>query len=577
MQTIRFAMTAGAIFASAAMGGDFFVAGADSVGLIAAVQAANADPGPDTIHLGAGSVYVFSAATFNFNALPVTEGVLVIEGNGATIERISASGFRLITNDGQLTLNDLTITGGSLSTGAGIRNNALLVLNDCTLSENRGGGNGGALYNPVGARIEATNTVFHRNAADGHGGGVVSNDGEIVFTACTIIENEAAQGGAINSSGSAVVEGCVFADNFTTSGLGGAITNFNNGTLEVTASGFTGSRAGSSGGAIAHRGVSMTLEDCTFHDNAAQTRSGGALYIESGSASARRCVFTANAASEHGGAIDTTVFVTLTDCLVSDNTATLDGGGLHAFNNGGFDLDRVTVAANIAGREGGGVFVFNAPNSILNSTISDNHAGTEGGGVRLWQGTDTTLTYTTIHANTAGLAGGSGGGGIRVQSGPPAMINTIVSGSTGGDIVGAVNDLGFNLVQDGSGLTEPTSISADPMLAPLDDNGGLTPTHRLIFGSPAIHAGNCLGGAVTTDQRGVARPQDPFGCDIGAYEAPLCVPDLNGDVKLDFFDLSQFLVAFNTQQPDADLAEPFGEWNFFDISAYLNAFHQGCP
>jgi beta-glucanase (GH16 family) len=47
--------------------------------------------------------------------------------------------------------------------------------------------------------------------------------------------------------------------------------------------------------------------------------------------------------------------------------------------------------------------------------------------------------------------------------------------------------------------------------------------------------------------------------------------------SLNFFDVSAFLGAFNTQSPDADLAEPTGVWNFFDVSAFLGLFNAGCP
>ena len=56
----------------------------------------------------------------------------------------------------------------------------------------------------------------------------------------------------------------------------------------------------------------------------------------------------------------------------------------------------------------------------------------------------------------------------------------------------------------------------DPRLGPLQDNGGPTPTHALLLGSPAIDASSAC---PATDQRGVTRPQGA-GCDIGAFEAP---------------------------------------------------------
>ncbi len=57
----------------------------------------------------------------------------------------------------------------------------------------------------------------------------------------------------------------------------------------------------------------------------------------------------------------------------------------------------------------------------------------------------------------------------------------------------------------------------DPKLGALQDNGGSTKTMALLKGSAAIDAG-VDGTCLSTDQRGVLRPQGPH-CDIGAYEA----------------------------------------------------------
>ena len=60
-----------------------------------------------------------------------------------------------------------------------------------------------------------------------------------------------------------------------------------------------------------------------------------------------------------------------------------------------------------------------------------------------------------------------------------------------------------------------TTAPLEATIAPLDDNGGSTPTHALPFGSIAIDAtaGLCPG----VDQRGAARPRGA-ACDIGAFE-----------------------------------------------------------
>ncbi|MFG0300475.1 MAG: Ig-like domain-containing protein [Phycisphaerales bacterium JB047] len=46
--------------------------------------------------------------------------------------------------------------------------------------------------------------------------------------------------------------------------------------------------------------------------------------------------------------------------------------------------------------------------------------------------------------------------------------------------------------------------------------------------------------------------------------------------ELNFFDVSAFLIAFNTSDPAADLNDD-SEYNFFDVSEFLTAFGSGCP
>jgi hypothetical protein len=87
---------------------------------------------------------------------------------------------------------------------------------------------------------------------------------------------------------------------------------------------------------------------------------------------------------------------------------------------------------------------------------------------------------------------------------------------------------GYNLSSDStcnfSGAGDLNNTN--PMLGPLQNNGGPTATMALLSGSPAIDAGNptgCTDGQghlLKTDQRGRPRPdtEDISGCDMGAYE-----------------------------------------------------------
>jgi hypothetical protein len=63
---------------------------------------------------------------------------------------------------------------------------------------------------------------------------------------------------------------------------------------------------------------------------------------------------------------------------------------------------------------------------------------------------------------------------------------------------------------------------------------------------------------------------------VATATAPSCPVDLTGDGVLNFFDVSAFLNAYSAMDPTADF-DGNGIFNFFDVSAFLNAFTAGCP
>ena len=140
------------------------------------------------------------------------------------------------------------------------------------------------------------------------------------------------------------------------------------------------------------------------------------------------------------------------------------------------------------------------------------------------------IVRNTLIADNMRSPGGQNGSnsGIPLQS--------TDNNGTGPDLAGDFTSQGFNLIGAADGSTGFTngvnadqagSIAApiDPMLGPLQMNGGPTPTHQLLPGSPAINQGDSFG--VHTDQRGDRRPF-PYpnipnapggdGSDIGAFE-----------------------------------------------------------
>src|SRR5262249_48980985 len=123
------------------------------------------------------------------------------------------------------------------------------------------------------------------------------------------------------------------------------------------------------------------------------------------------------------------------------------------------------------------------------------------------------------------------GGGVAFEafdsSSRDLFRNTIVAGNqaaSGPDVNGNVTSLGYNLIGQTDGSTgwlgtDHTGTGAnplDPQLGPLQDNGGRTPTHALLLGSPAIGMGDPAV-QTTTDQRGSVRVYG-HSTDIGAFE-----------------------------------------------------------
>lgn len=60
--------------------------------------------------------------------------------------------------------------------------------------------------------------------------------------------------------------------------------------------------------------------------------------------------------------------------------------------------------------------------------------------------------------------------------------------------------------------------------------------------------------------------------------AELCRADLAEPFgQINFFDLTAYLALFNAGDPAADFADPPGTLNFFDVTGYLAEFNAGCP
>lgn len=340
----------------------------------------------------------------------------------------------------------------------------------------------------AGSRLDASGIAFRNGFSSSPGGGI-SNAGVVTLTAVSVIENRTdTQGGGIFNAGDLSAADCDLGGN-TALNSGGAV-NF--GTMIVTRCAIRDNAATAGAGGIGNAGT-LRVESSTFTGNVTGPAAGGGL--------------GGGLASGINSAAHLAVF----DSTFSGNTADAGGG--------------MAIASFLV---------------VANSTLSGNVATGNGGGVAMAGSGSASFNNVTITGNSADSdANGSGnGGGFSSVAGSAEIDNSIIAGNadSGGespDCFGQVTAGGFNLIERVDGCTilgEGTgNVVGQPAgLGPLEDHGGDTSTHALLFGSPAVDAGsraepNDVGACEAEDQRGLPRPRDGDGdgdprCDIGAFE-----------------------------------------------------------
>jgi hypothetical protein len=378
-------------------------------------------------------------------------------------------------------------------------------------------------------------------------GGILNDHANLTVSNCTVEQNCAGQnGGGIDNDGGGgtatltVVNSTVSFNRLVPYGQGGGIRN-NNGSLMVISSDITGNTAtskgepdGSIGGGIYSAGGTLEITNSTISGNHVNV-GGGGLY---GSGTITNSVITGNTATPFkasagmGGGVWTQGVLTLSGCTVSNNIAEAGGGGI--LNFGTLTVTSCTISDNMAqgkhtlSPQGGGIDNYSdaASLEISNSTITNNVAGGGGGGIYNRNG-NSTITYSTLSGNN-----GVNGGAIHNGATLEIKNNILNVGDFGPNIFndgGTITSDGYNLSSDdGGGYLNGLGdqINTNPMLGPLQDNGGPTLTHALLPGSPAIDTGDPnFTPPPDYDQRGPGFDRVVNGrIDIGSFEVQATSP-----------------------------------------------------
>ena len=201
--------------------------------------------------------------------------------------------------------------------------------------------------------------------------------------------------------------------------------------------------------------------------------------------------------------------LTVLASIVQDNNGGIGGGIAGVF----VVVQSSTISGNAAST-GAGVWSDQTA-MITNSTITGNAATGTGGGL-LTTNSDATFTYSTVVDNAAP----TGANLAMLTAGNLTSFASVFAGPIGGANCSLNPAVGKGM-QSSNFASDPScglEVGAgDPMLGPLAENGGPTPTRLPAVTSPLIDYADCEGSPIFDDQRGDLRPQGG-ACDAGAVE-----------------------------------------------------------
>jgi len=446
--------------------------------------------------------------------------------DGAGVANLSISGNRATrifhVNSNQdfpttFTVRNLSLVDGFTSEhGAAIRgeHRANVIVHNVSFLRNVANQGGGAIYNPWENNLQVTSSRFYYNRATAgnneRGAGAIAfvSPGNLTIQGSTFVGNTGINGGAVNSlNAKLTITNTRFINNNTLA------ARLDSGRPNPTLRGYGGALYVDRASSTSQTSGFVRIAGAVFQGNQGQAE-GGAAYI-----------YTAGQDRVDIGA---TLFRSNSvRALPGGNGG--NGGGLVLMSNDvnrGLSLNRTSFVGNVATNQGGGLWMMNAPTTILNSTFSGNRAvgntSSKLGGAMAVRGT-TSIINSTIANNYAGWVAG----GVLAGNDPVTARNTIFYRNTagnGGNTWNIQQHTNRSLTNGGGNIqtgraNDDVSVQnvrfADARLAALAGNGHpFLLSHALLGGSAAINTGVSTG-APTIDQSGTRRDSR---VDVGAEE-----------------------------------------------------------
>ena len=435
-----------------------------------------------------------------------------------------------------------------------------------------------------------------QDGAGGGGAGLTVSNGSLTANDCTFFNNSGSNiGGAVlvESASPATFTNCNFQNNIANEGA--AIGAWQNAIVYVISCSFEGNTAIAGGALYTQQSVTLILQDCTFIGNTSTQIGGACRFHSAASVELHDCLFSLNS-SLQGGAISSSIPLTLVSCVFNTNIATNLGGAIY-FQDTDTTAIKCSFTANSAGA-GGAFYVLDGDAEILNCRFWNNNAvlggaiGTKGG------------TISVINCSLSDNTASDSAGGIWATAGVQTVTNSILwaNSDLGGmdesaqiDGIAISPTVNYSVVQGGwTGDGGIGNISSDPMFV-----DGPSGDLHLLSGSPCIDAGDST--AVPSDEfdidgngntgerlpldldgnpRFVDDPDTPdSGCgfpavvDMGVYEFQglafvMKIGDLDGDAAVGITDFLALLAAWG-QCAEACCLEDLDNDSFVGITDFL--------
>ena len=377
---------------------------------------------------GCGGGILVKGSTLNMTDCTVT-GNTAQDGGGIFAKKDGSTASAVTISGGFIGIVG-TGTDANKSTGYN-GGGGIYIDEDCSLTMkenvkiigNQTGASGGGIYTGANCVLTMESCIVSDNTASINGGGIFAQ-GTLTLTSCTVSNNTASSIG-----GGAYLAGTV--------NIKGASTIAHN-------------AAGESGGGIYAASGSLKLENATI--------GGDQSYY--GTESNK----TKGNKAKDGGGIFAQAALTMKNCTVSYNTAetsgisSADGGGIYA--QGKLAMTVCTVKSNMA-KTGGGIKKDNDEFTMTNCTLTNNIATANGGGIFTMGTCDFTMANCTLSGNRVNLENNDSGGGVYMSGRKFTMKGaSCITPSTGLD----ANKKGQNDVY----LADGKMITIDGTLTPVD-------------------------------------------------------------------------------------------------------------